>query len=81
MNTIHIDHDIMMNHNEKLNTVCQVLRETYRIAFKKGNQQIMDNCIKASIMAKKMSIKLQYYHDLYVKDGKSWHNNEDIFKP
>lgn len=79
MNEIHIDHDIMMNHDEKINTICQVLRETYRIAFKMGNQEIMDNCIKATIMAKKMSRKIQYYHDLYVKDGNAWHKNEGIF--
>lgn len=80
MNDILITHEIMMNHDEKLNTICQVLREIYRIAFKEGNQEIMEKCIKSTIMAKKMSRKLQFYHDLYVKDGNHWHKHEDIFK-
>ena len=80
MSNIHIDHDIMMNYNENLNTICQVLREIYRLANKEGNKEIMSKCITASIMAKKMSRKLQWYHNLYVNDNQSWHKHEDIFK-
>ncbi len=56
---------IDMNAHRPLWTICEVLREIYKIAMNEGNSEIALKAREATVMAKRMDRKLREYKKDY----------------
>lgn len=54
--------EIMLAHNPKFRTICEVIREVYGRALAQKDEETQEKCLEMIAMAKRMNRRLKQYN-------------------